>query len=158
MSYPFELIRKRLRGFNEFSFLVLVAVFNLKQFRLQLSLWDETHRHHSYQSITNKAVKVTCHHCVKTTTWSYLVYHQRLDLAFEDLHASSSNNWPHIWDYALTENLADQTVVALETSCSWVLYGKPIVIIWRQEKHLSCYSSRGKCIFFFFIHLSKGWE
>lgn len=106
-----------------------------------------------YQPITNKAVNAKCHHLVKTTTWPYLVYHQRLDLAFEDLHASSSNNWPHIWDYALTEDLADQTVVALETSCSWVLYGKPIIIIWRHEKHPSCYDGRGN---YFFIHLSKG--
>ena len=70
-----------------------------------------------------------------TTAWSYLVYHQRLDLAFKDLHASRSNNWSHIWDYTLTENLADQTMVALETSCSWVLYGKSVIVIWRWEKH-----------------------
>lgn len=62
------------------------------------------------------------------------MYHQRLDLAFEDLHASRGNNWPHVWDHALTEDLADQTVVALETSCSWVLHRKPVVVIWRHKK------------------------
>lgn len=38
-AYPFELIRERLCGVEEFPFLVLVAVFNLKQLCFQLSLW-----------------------------------------------------------------------------------------------------------------------
>lgn len=38
MPYPFELVCERLCGFNEFSFFVLVAVFDLEQLGLQLSL------------------------------------------------------------------------------------------------------------------------
>lgn len=133
MPYPFELIGEWLCGFDEFSFLVLVAVFNLKQLCLQLSLWHKTKRHQLFLlwSIKNLSLLYAL------TMWSYLVYHQRLDLAFEDLHASSGNNWPHIWDNALAENLTNETMVALETSCSWVLYGKPIIIIWGKERHQS---------------------
>lgn len=36
--YPFQLVRERLRGFDEFPFLILVAVFELKELRLQLPL------------------------------------------------------------------------------------------------------------------------
>lgn len=71
-----------------------------------------------------------------TADLSYLVYHQGLDLAFEDLHARSGNNWPHIWDYTLTEDLTDQSVVALETSSSWVFYGKTIVVIWGHKQKI----------------------
>lgn len=57
------------------------------------------------------------------------MHHQRLDLAFEDLHPSGGDDGPHIWDHALAEDLADQAVVALETSRGRVLYRKPVVVI-----------------------------
>lgn len=38
VPYPFQLIRERLRGFDKFPFLILVAVFKLKELRLQLPL------------------------------------------------------------------------------------------------------------------------
>lgn len=60
---------------------------------------------------------------------SYLVYHQRLDLALEDLHASGGDDRPHVWDHALAEDLTDEAMVALETSRGRVLYGKAVVVI-----------------------------
>lgn len=38
VPYPFQLVRERLGGFDKFPFLILVAVFKLKELRLQLPL------------------------------------------------------------------------------------------------------------------------
>lgn len=38
VPYPFQLVCERLRGFDKFPFLILVAVFKLQELRLQLSL------------------------------------------------------------------------------------------------------------------------
>lgn len=60
---------------------------------------------------------------------SDLVHHQRLDLTFEDLHASGGHHRAHVGDHALAEDLADQPMVALEARGGRVLGGKAVVEI-----------------------------
>lgn len=57
------------------------------------------------------------------------MHHQRLDLAFEDLHAGGGDDGAHVGHHALAEDLADQPVVALEASGGRVLYGKTVVVV-----------------------------
>lgn len=90
----------------------------------------------------NELIKTAVSERLNIPVWSYLMNHQGLDLPFEDLHASGRDDGSHVWDDALAEDLADQTVVSLETSRGQVLYRKPVVVIWRQETHLSCCRTR----------------
>lgn len=73
--------------------------------------------------------------CVFSTSFTYLVHHEGLDLALEDLHACSGDDRAHIWHHNLTEDVTDEPVVPLEASGGRVLHGKPIVIVYGKETH-----------------------
>lgn len=60
----------------------------------------------------------------------YLVDHEGLDLALEDLHSCCGDNGADVRHHALTENFADEAVVSLESGGGRVLHGKAIVVIW----------------------------
>lgn len=67
---------------------------------------------------------------------TYLVHHEGLDLAFEDLHASSGHHGANIRHHNLAQDVTDEPVVPLETSCRYMLHGEPVVIVYRDISYL----------------------
>lgn len=57
------------------------------------------------------------------------MHHEGLDLTFEDLHASGGNHRANIRHHNLAQDVADEPVVPLETSCRCMLHGETVVIV-----------------------------
>lgn len=150
--YPLELSVEWVSSLQEASLLVLVAVFNLQKFSLQLPL---KHRRDAetgwacvYHSVVTKLTRTESSltetdrliFCILFALMSEssccltnLVHHQRLDLPLKDLHTGCGDHWPNIRHHNLTEDVADEPVVPLKASSCCMLHWKSIVIVWMQE-------------------------
>lgn len=69
----------------------------------------------------------------------YLMNHQGLNLAFQDLHSGCGDHGADVGHHALAQDLADEPVVPLEPSRGRVLHGEPIVVICNRSWRGNCF-------------------
>lgn len=127
LLYPLQFSVERVSGLQEASLLVLVAIFDLEKFGLQLPL-----KHRARVTSPVHKVPTMCPRTLRSNT--HLVHHERLDLPLQDLHAGCGDHRADVGHHDLAEDVADEPVVPLEAGGRYVLHREAVVVVWTEGK------------------------